>query len=172
MSIAEDEDRLDVEPGVTGPEEAAGSRSLLDRIKARRDESDDVLELDIPSWGGELKARYRVVAKAELEKMVRKIRARQSGNGSNDGTEVDLDFLISACIGVIAEDAESMEREEVASGYNAGLADILGHPDGTGTARGLVLYLFKHNGIALAAHSMKVARWMQDTSKRPDSDPQ
>jgi len=164
-------DDLGVEPGVSAAEEAAGALSVLDRVKARREEriADETLTLDIPTWGGELRAKYKVVPRPDLEKMVRKIRARQSGNGQG-GNEADLDFLIQACVGVVAYDTESGEQEEVTNGYNKQLSDLLGVE--APAARDVLLYLFKGNGIAIAAHAMKVARWMQDTSKDPEQDPQ
>lgn len=167
-----DADQLGVEPGTTAVEEAADSRSLLDRLKARRDERDDVLTLDVPSWNGELKAKYQLVTRSDLEQMARKVRARATGNGDqNAGLRADIDFLIKSCVGIVAEDGETGETMDVSTGYNAGLADALGNPEGTDELNGLVLYLFKHNGIAVSAHALKVARWMQDTSKSVE-DPQ
>ena len=163
---------LDIEPGLHAAEEAAGSRSMLDRIKARREKRGDISDpIDIPSWGGELRACYQVIAKEELEAMVRRIRARQTGQGKAGDVTADLDFLIKSCCEVQAQDAETGEEASLTNGYTMQLAELLGEPDGTDTARGLVLYLFKGNGIAVSAHAMKVARWMQDTSKSIE-DPQ
>jgi hypothetical protein len=160
---------LDIEPGTDAAEVAADSRSLLDRIKSRRDEREDVLTIDIPSWDGDLQAKYRVVDRAEIEKMVRRIRIRSTGNG-NTGSQADTDFLINACVGVIAVDDETNVERPLTSGYTMELAEMLGRPEIT-TPRELVAYLFKGNTIALGAHAIKVARWMQDTTK-PVEDPQ
>lgn len=161
-------EELDVEPGVAAAEQAADSRSFLDKIKARRDGLEDLSEpVEIPSWGGELLARYKVIAKSELEIMIRRIRGNRNSEGD---VTADLDFLIKACAEVIARDAETGEERKLSSGYNMELAELLGEPEGAESARGLVLYLFKNNGIAVSAHAMKVARWMQDTS-RPVEDP-
>lgn len=163
------ENDLDVEPGTDAAEVAADSKSLLDRIKAARDERPDELEVDIPSWDGDLQAKYRVVHRTEVEKMVRRIRSRTHGNGES-GSSADVDFLINACIGVQAYDAETDITRPLTGGYTMELAEMLGKSDIT-TPRELVAYLFKGNTIAIGAHAIKVARWMQDTTK-PIEDPQ
>lgn len=163
---------LDVEPGAVAADQAAG-KSILDTISARRDERlrDEVLTLDIPSWDGELRAKYRVVDRVELEAMIRKLRKRSrasEGNGANQAEAADADFLIKACVGVVAVDGDTDQTVQVSDGFNVPLAEMLGLP--TERARELVVYLFKGNGIAMAAHAMKVARWMQDTSKPVEDD--
>jgi hypothetical protein len=170
------DDGLGVEPGTTAVEEAAESRSLLDRLKKRRDERPDILTLDIPSWDGELKADYQLVTRSDLEQMARKVRQRAQvsekvGDDQNSGLRADIDFLVKACVRVHAHDSETSEEMEVGTGYNAGVAAALGNPEGTDNTTGLVLYLFKNNGIAVSAHALKIARWMQDTSKSVE-DPQ
>jgi hypothetical protein len=180
-----------LEPGETGIETGSGSTSLLDRIKQRRDARDDFLVIGIPSWNDELRARYQVLDRDEIDRMVRRIRARVAGaqNGSRTatGSNADIDFLIKACVGVIAHDNETEEEAEIAVGFDMNLARLLGEEqqdgsvlmqlDDKGTTmlvhneKELVSYLIKGNTIALATHSQKVARWMQDTS-RPVEDPQ
>ena len=164
-----DEERDTLEPGVTAVEMTADKKSLLDQIKANRDErGEDYLTLDIPTWEGDLRARYRVVDRAEVDKMIRRIRTRANG-APQSGSEADIDFLINACVEVIAYDRENDMEVHVSNGYDAELARTLEQdPD---NIRALVGYMFKFNGIALAAHGQKIARWMQDTSK-PVEDPQ
>lgn len=163
------ENDLDIEPGTDAAEIAADSKSLLDRIKAARDERPDELEIDIPSWDGDLQAKYRVVHRAEVEKMVRRIRSRTHGNGQT-GSTADVDFLINACIGVQAYDADTDTTQHLTNGYTMELAEMLGKTEIT-NPRQLVAYLFKGNTIAIGAHAIKVARWMQDTTKSVE-DPQ
>lgn len=171
MTITEEGSGLDIEPGVSAAEEAGEVQSVLDRVRARRNEGDDVLTIDIPSWDGGLRAKYRVLDKDDIDKMVRRIRARQSGQGKQSGLDADLDFLIKACIGIEAYDVENDETETLTNGYTKSLIHLLGKDDEMNHERQLVAYLFKGNTIAIAAHGMKVARWMQDTSK-PVEDPQ
>lgn len=176
------DDTLDLEPGQLGAEIAGDTKSILTRIKERRDARDDELTLDIPSWGGDLRAKYKVLDRSEIDKMVKRIRARQTGNGGSTGTDADADFLIKACVGVIAYDVDTDTEEQISDGYTLALRDLLepkyprGHPqEGQDypcpTERHLVVYLLGLNNIAMASHAAKVARWMQDTS-RPVEDPQ
>jgi hypothetical protein len=165
--LADDEDAL-VEP----------KKSVLDRVKERRSSSPDLEWFDIPSWGGELKAQLQVLDRSEIDKMVDRIRRRQNGRGVQSGVDADLDFLIKATIGVKAVDYDNDEEQVLTSGFNEELAAMLDPQDEHGnavdvsTARKLLLYLVKFNTIALASWSAKAARWMQDTSKRVDEDPQ
>jgi hypothetical protein len=178
--MIEDPPGLDVRPETSGPEELGG-KSLLDRVKARRDERDSFLTIDIPSWDGELKARYQVLHRSDIEKMVKRIRARQNKNGNDatSGSDADLDFLIKACVGIVAHDNETDEEEVIADGYVLSLAAMLephdefDNPIDITNERQLVAYLMGKgdSSIALASHSMKVARWMQDTTA-PVEDPQ
>ena len=180
MSIIEEDPGI--EPGTTAPETAADSHSVLDKIKQRRDEREDILTIDIPSWDGDLKAKYQVLDRSEVEKMIRRVRARSNnGNSSAAGTDADCDFLIKACVGVVAYDADTDTETPVADGYTMTFARLLepvwpkgyaqeGEPIKMNNERELVVYLFKWNNIALAAHGQRVARWMQDTSK-PVEDP-
>lgn len=174
MTMLDDELNLDDK---SAAEIAAGSESILDKVKKRRTEVDEQPWFDIPSWAGGLKAQYRVLDRDDIEKMVRRIRARQTGQGKQSGMDADLDFLIKACVGVKAYDIEDDIDEVLTPGYTMQLAHLLdpkdeetGEPIQITNERQLVAYLFKGNTIALAAHGQKVARWMQDTSK-PVEDP-
>lgn len=190
-------------PGQTGVDIAAGS-SLLDNIVREREQrvAEEYAELDIPTWDGSLKAVYEVVERTELEKMIRRIqnrvqKAAKAGvnTDSGGGSVADADFLIKACVGIVAygsDDAGDEIKEQVGDGLNMTFAQRLGkpHPDNPEhviipdpdnpegepraiirNPRDLVVYLVKGNGIALGVHAQKVARWMQDTSK-PVEDPQ
>lgn len=187
--MSEIEDTLD--PG-TAAEQSIDAVSVLDKIKKRRDERDDETVVSIPSWGDELKAKYRVIDRAEVDLMIRNIRirtARQGKNGNADttGSEADADFLIKSCIGVIAYDLETGTEVTVGSGFNMAFASMLGDPDPESQSTilirdgdeivarvsrpaELVAYLLKGNSIALASHAQSIARWMRDTSK-PIEDP-
>lgn len=169
------------EPGTSAAEVAADHNSVLDRIKKRRDEAEEFLTVDIPSWDGDLKAKYKVLPRAEVEKMIRRVRARQNG-APQTGIEAEADFLIESCVGIIGYDAETDETFRVGNGYDMDLARDLdprypkGHPQEgepvrISDERELVVYMLKWNGIALAAHAQTVAKWMQDL-KVPVADPQ
>jgi hypothetical protein len=172
----------DLQPGIAA-EVAGDVRSVMDRINDRRDSDEDVLTIDIPSWGGDLKAKYQVLHRDEIEKMIRRAQAQARGNGSDSGVDADAAFLVKACVGVVAVDPEDGETEiELAPGYTMDLARTLkpkyprGHPQAGDPVpikneRQLVVYMLRWNGVALASHGQTVARWMQ-TMKRPIEDPQ
>lgn len=171
---------LDLEPGVSAAETAVDSASVLDRMKQRRDARGDFITFDIPSWDGDLKARYEALEREEVEKMVRRIRARSNGAASS-GIEADCDFLEKSCVEIIGYDSDTDEEFHVADGYTMDFAKLLnptfppGHPQEGNpvpiqNVRELIVYLVKWNSIALAAHGQKVAKWMQEL-KKPIEDP-
>lgn len=172
MSDAENTGQI---PGKTAVEVARGS-SLLQEIKDRREErlADETLVLSIPTWGGELKAKYKVVPRVELD-MVLRAQAKKA-NQKSGSSDADMDFLSRACIAIIAspesDEMEDAEGEVVASGFNEELGTLLG-VEGLTSARKVISYMFKGNGIAIATTAMKVAKWMQDTSipVEDDADP-
>ena len=146
-------------PEDTPAAKVASGTSMLEAIQKRRSERLNYIQLNIPSWGNDLKARYEVIPKDELEAMLKKL-SHQSKVDTDKG---DLDFLIRACSGVVAVDVEGDGDEQViATGYTQALAGLLGVD--TTTARELVRYMFKNNGIAVAAHAQRVAKWMTDPS--------
>jgi len=171
----------DYEPGTSAAEIAVDHRSVLDRIKQRRDDAEDFLTVDIPSWDGDLRAKYKVLPRAEVEKMIRRVRARQNG-APQSGIEAEADFLVESCIEILGYDAETDTEFHVGDGYTLDFARELdprfpkGHPQEGDPVpikdeRELVVYMLKWNGIALAAHAQTVAKWMQDL-KKPVTDPQ
>jgi hypothetical protein len=171
----------DFVPGASPAAIAVDHDSVLDRIKQRRDEQDEFLTIDIPSWDGDLKARYKVLDRDYVEKTIRRIRARANG-ASTSGVESEADFLIEACVEVVGYDAENDATFHVSDGYTMDLARSLdpkypkghsseGEPIRIDNPRELVVYMLKWNGIALAAHAQTVARWMQNL-KKPIEDPQ
>lgn len=148
------------------PDRAA---SLLGRIKARRDEqtANETLTLPVPTWDGELLARYRVLERKVLEKLNAAAKRKQGAavNG-------DADFLIRACVGlfVVDDDGEqvALEDESGPIRFDSRLAAKLDVP--AETARDVVMYAFKGNDLAVGSHAAKVAQWMTDTSQEVDGE--
>jgi hypothetical protein len=137
--------------------------SLLARIAAERKAKteDEHLDLDVPSWSGQLVARYRVVKdEDELIKVA----------GAKAGTEQLLDLLIKSCSELFLRDADGeLERIED-DGYPVGYDDRLAVKLSVEfeSARELVRHVFNGNMLALAAHAGRVALWMQDTTADVD----
>lgn len=174
----ENDGPLQLNPDASAADVAGGGGSVLDRVKKRRTNTVDTLWLDIPSWGGDMRAEYQVLDPDEVQKMIRRVQARQrKGEDKRYDSTPDLDFLIKACINVKAIDPETDEEQHLTKGFVMELVEMLDpkdqdeNPIEIKDPRGLVAYLVKYNGIALAAHAQKIARWMQDTAK-PVEDPQ
>lgn len=176
-----EEIRDDFEPGASPAALAVDHESVLDQIKKRRDEAEDYLTIDIPSWDGDLKAKYKVLDRDYVEKMIRRVRARANG-AATSGEEAEADFLIEACVEILGYSVETDETFHIADGYTMALKDALspvypkdhpneGEPIPIRNERELIVYMLKWNGIALATHAQTIARWMQSL-KKPIEDPQ
>lgn len=189
-TIPEAPQERSLEPDADGASIALGngSGSILDRVKKRRDESlSDEIWFDVPSWGGELKVRYRILDRPDIEKMIREVQARLRQGSKTAGSQNDLNFLIKACVGVKAVDTITEEEQVIADGYEMKLVDMLspkypdtlngvphpqaGEPVDIKSPQELVAYLFAWNNIAIATHSQRVGQWMQ-SMKAPIEDPQ
>jgi hypothetical protein len=182
------DDPPQLDPDETGAGSAnGGSTSVLDKIKTRRTAAiGEEQWFNIPTWGGELKARFEVQERGEIEKQIRATQARLRGAGKKGASAVandsDLNFLVKACDGVKAVDAETEAEEFLAQGFTLELAKMLdpkypkGHPQEGETVvindpKQLVAYLMAWNGVSIATFSQRVGRWMQDTTL-PVEDPQ
>ena len=155
-------------------EEARGV-SLLRAAAKRREQSGDTLFLDVPTWGGDLVAEYKVIDRQRLEALITRIQKEsRNGNSSSARTAADIDLLVEANVGLYAFDAEQSlgdgdDGGRVAISDDAGtvtfgrIGPVLGKE--FKSVREAVLYLMKDNGLAVTAHAVLVARWMRDPSK-------
>jgi hypothetical protein len=171
----------------TATEEAKGI-SLLREAEHRREESSDSLFLDVPSWGGDLVAEYRVVDRPRLEKMARKImQEARGGTNSTARTAADTDLILAANVGIYARDPDGdpdgpdgARVPLIVAGSTATYGtvnEILKKDQYIKSARSAVLYMFAKPqskdgppgdaGVAISAHALTVARWMRDPSKSP-----
>lgn len=139
-----------------------GAGSLIDRVRARREErvADEHLDLPVPTWGGELVARFRVVDSVIFERIAKRLQSGKTDTGA------DADFLCAACAGVFVRDDDGPLEAVLCDGkpvaFDKGLADVLGVE--VERAREVVYYLVKDNQLALSLFAVKVINWMQDTS--------
>jgi hypothetical protein len=149
----------DVDLEIPPADRPAGPTSILARIKADRDarSTSEHVDLPIPTWNGDLVARYVVIERRAVEKLA---------DPKLAGT-ADLDFLIRACHGVFMRDDNgdmiALADDAGPVRFDARLAMLLGIEATTG--RDVVQYLFRANALAIGAHAAKVADWMQDTSQ-------
>lgn len=180
MSDATEE--RDLDPELSATEVAAGAETIVQKIARRREQRDGTETFDIPTWDGDLRAKYQVLPKQEIQAMIRRARAAQNG-GASAGSDADCDFLIQACVGILAYDPDSGEELTIAEGYTMDLAAMLdprypkGHPQEGDPVRitnprELVVYMFRWQGVTLTAHAQTIGRWMQNPKREFAEDPQ
>lgn len=142
----------------------------------RIDEEAESLKLGIPTWGPadepDLAAQFKVIPKDDLEAFMREARkrARLSKGSTESGNESDSAFLANACEAIWARDPATgrltkLVRNNRPVRFDKALGEIL-HLESSIAANHntLIGYLFRDNWIAVGAMSMKVARWMANTS--------
>lgn len=167
-----------------GPAAQDGGASLLQRAAAARDEryaKGEHVTLPVPTWRDDrdrptLYARYRVLKEEEIEGQMR--------DGMNTGAAAaNADFLIKACIGVLAPGDDGqlvrIEKHGRPVRFDGDLAEMLSIE--TDRARDVVYYLFTPrdeenpnawrttpNTVAVVRLAVKVWDWMEDTSRQLD----
>lgn len=167
----------DVGP-IEAPEEAASEppRSRLDVLKRRHAElgQERHLDLDVPQYGGDLVARYRVPRPAEINRAAKRIAKLPEDDQQVAAT---IDQVIVACdsmwlrVNGELEPLETDNPEPVR--YDVRLAEALGI-EGTTSARQVVERVFSSGGTfnvaALTRHAAHIGEWLTDTSKDLDED--
>lgn len=150
-------------------------QGLLKKTATKRAErvKDLHLDLPIPTWDGDLVARFGILPRREVEAFSEKRRS----------LDADMDFLITATHCLYARDpdhtseGERMEenddyvRVEAEDGralkFEQSLGEALGmkvaEENGTIRGRTVVMYCFKDNAIAIGGFVARVVTWMQNT---------
>lgn len=150
--------------------------NLFAKIAQDREERTKNLHLDlpIPTWDGDLVARFKVIPRPEMESFVNKKR----------NVETDIDFLVRCLDSVWVKDADktivSGTRMEENPEYVQVVDDDTGEPIGLDfrfaekigmpgseeekeRVRNVVLYTFKNNGIAIGGFVGRLVQWLQNT---------
>lgn len=136
--------------------------SLVDRIRARREAllADLHLDMPVPSWGGDLVARFEPVDRDALIKLSERQDAKRHG---------DADFLIAACKAIYAKDDDGhlipLTEGQVPSGFDEATAEALGLE--FTSARHLV-YAMCSTDVAVSSLAQRVIEWTADTSQEVD----
>lgn len=142
------------------------------RLAQSRDErvQDIHLDMPIPTWDGDLVARFDVLDRDEVEKFANR---RRSSEG-------DLDFIIKATRELYMRDSDHqangakrhefndeyvrIETEEGASvRWDTSLAEFLQKPEDLKTSREVLLFCVKNNTLAIGGLAGKLIMWMQNT---------
>lgn len=123
--------------------------------------------VDVPGYHGNLRVRYKWVAREELTK-----RGRQLVKKVSDPDTLDLlascDTLITTCdeiLVVVGNEEKPLGDPPVTFSNHAGLLKHLGIE--ADTAREAVRVVF-NNDFALIKTALAVSRWLEDTSKEVD----
>lgn len=153
------------EAAMAGPSPSDEGVSIVEQLRARRAErlADEHLDLPIPTWEGQLVARYRVVRGEEVRKLL-----QRASTGRADQT-ADASFLVTACEQVFAMDDEGrmvvLRRPDgMPMRYEPALGELVAG-ERFERAVALVYHLFADNDLAISSHALKLAQWMQDTSR-------
>jgi hypothetical protein len=103
-------------------EEARGPQSLMEQLRAKRQEVSDTVETFIPIqiFSGEYEGeeipqvfvKYRVIERAEIEAIGKKVR-KETRNQGEQMMRVMVDTLIGACEGFYVQPAETDDKEEL-----------------------------------------------------------
>jgi hypothetical protein len=160
--------------------EALDELSWVEGLRKERDERAQVdsLKLGIPTWGPsdepDLAAEFGVIDPDELTEFMRQARKRarqqQGRGGSEEGNESDAAFLAKACQAMWARNPDTgklvkLQKEGRPIKFEKRLGAVLHLEDDVSkNSVTLIAYLFRGNWISIGAMSMKVARWMANTS--------
>lgn len=171
MSIADD---------VTEEEEPrTESENLIGQIKSLREEakSDHHLDLPIPGYQRLLWGRYRPFPSAKSEAGAAELR-KAASRGLPIMLNASIDTIVDACEQIMVlkpefngEPGETGENlkpldDEVPIRYDVRLAELIGYQ--TRSTRDVVTGLFPTDQ-SIMAHSITIAQWLQDTTRKVDS---
>ena len=139
-------------------ENESGSGSLLARIRAEREAhmADRHLDLPVPTWGGRLIARYRVIDKKEWKRLSR-------------ADVDDRDLIAAACIGLFVNDGGDMQPIEDNGApvvFDSVFAEM--NDQRLSDSRSVVSWAFGGEDLAVGAVARKLIDWMADTSAEVD----
>jgi hypothetical protein len=161
------------------PAPAAKAVSQLDRLKERRRrarEEREPLDLDIPGYGGELVARYRVLSFEEMEKL--QDRGGKMARAADIEVElkITMDTIAAACVGIfLREDGKLRPLNEVDAKfgdepvrYDERLAEAVG-VDSEGKVRILIRRMFPTE-LSIIGHLQRVSNWMSGVNDADDED--
>lgn len=161
------------------PAPAAKAVSPLDRLKERRrkaQEERDPLDLDIPGYGGELVARYRVLSFEEMEKLQERGGKMAQVADKEAELKITMDTIAAACVGIfLREDDKLRPLNEVDAKfgdepvrYDERLAEAVG-VDSEGKVRVLIRRMFPTE-LSILAHLQRISNWMEGVNDVDDRD--
>lgn len=172
----------DTHPGtierVMDPEGANGPQSLMEQLRAKRQEVAETKETMIPLPGYEevgLQAKYRLMDRPEVEKIGKKIRKQGVKDRGLFQMLALVDVIINSTEGFyVHQDGEQVELTYGDDGPHITtwpkLAEFLGHAGEPDTARNAVYWIFGNNEFAIGNHGIVLNRWFGNTGAEVDAE--
>jgi hypothetical protein len=169
-------EEFETPPTPVPPEKAV---SQLDRLKERRRkarEDREPLELDIPGYGGELVAKYRVLDYDELEKLEEKGLKMARAQEGEVKMKITIDTIAKACVGIFLREGDNLRPlNEVDSKfgdepvcYDERLAGAVGVDHGR-KVRTLIREMFPTD-LSIFSHLDRISNWMEGVNDADDQD--
>lgn len=161
------------------PPSAKPASNRLDSLKEKRRkvrQKRDPLKLEIPEYGGELVAAYRVLDWEEMARLREKGNEMAAANDLEAELKVTCDTIAAACVGFFTTDDEGkpmpLNETEDEFGdqpilYDSRLARIL--EIDTDKVRILIREMFPTD-LSIIAHLAEISRWMESNRASDDSD--
>jgi hypothetical protein len=169
-------------PSVTDPAEKPSAKpaaNRLDRLKKKREQVNqerEPLKLQIPEYGDELVAAYRVLNFEELNKLLERGEAMTAQGDPRAKFKVSCDTIAAACVGfyTLDENGEEIPLNEIDESlgeepitYKDKLAEALGVE--TRKVRELIEEIFPTD-LSIMAHLGEISRWMESNRESDDAD--
>lgn len=153
------------------PEGANGPQTLMEQLRAKRQEVAETKEVKIPLPGYEeygLQAQYRLMDRPEVEKIGKRLKK----NGIKDAGQFQMlalvDVIINATEGFyIQQDGQTVELTNGDDGPHIQrweqLAEFMGYQGTPETARIALYWIFGDNEFAIGNHGISLNRWFGNT---------
>lgn len=170
---------LETEDHVVDTDEVSGAASLLQKAQERRQKREAHLFLDVPTWGGDLIAEYRILNPDEMKRVA--TTALANNNGVKEPGANDIALINAMCVGLHVWDSEKEERVPITDEFghvNYGrIANFLGKSHVIKNSADAVKYVMSErdpdnpdnyivNLVAISLHAAEIQRWVRDPSKR------
>ncbi len=180
QEVAEDlEERENLQSGSFGE-----SPNFMDKLVDAREEAlgNTTVDLELPAYKGMLKGRYHLLHNEELQSLAKKVRKefkKVRGQESEVMNALSADLLIACCDGLFYSDEDDQLQaitttDGIAVCYDAYATEFFKLRMASGeppfTSRQVVKEMFARNDISMTEHSIKLQRWMKNTSADVDFD--
>lgn len=166
---------------ITDPEPEPNS--LFDQLAQKRQravESKDGSFIPVPGYDKEppvLLAKYRLLEGKEVDAIGRKVVDEVKGRW-NRQVLAAVDTMIESCDGLYIDLGDGEDPQPLTlggapiPGFNRELAVAMKFEGElhSGTAREVVFALFVNNEVAIMEHSVRLSRWMGNTTRRVDEE--